>query len=1037
MVTKKPKNGFVGLRLTPLTFALIALLLFSPASAAMEVTYDEAQPELSLSDWWVNSVYPAEDISSGDSSSQSGDSGDAGGTGGPQLGSEDYWPAPGENWGNTPETLMFTVSPATPKLYWIVGTADYYTGSGWAKTTDSSQVSSFPTLDETEQYTFDVDFTSTSSRVSLPVPQHLTSIKSLNLDPAPSTKSLYVDPSANIYGVEVPGIQSSSKITYKVTYTPTEVNQSTIDMNQVPENILQTYLQIPSSLPQEVRDLAENLKNPSLSTVDQILADVAYFKNNFAYDISFITGQEEVKDNFENQGDAGDWYTSSIEISPGTGFGALGGTENKSYTYYGQTYSYLDTDYSDYFKVYVTAGKKINVTLTPPSNANFNLYLYSPSYYTTYSSSEYTYSWNWGTGVTENVEWTAKTSGYHYIQVYKSSGSGVYTLKVSVEEPYTSADDWVLNLLRRGKGICMDFSTALAVVLRLQDIPARVNFGFKPGSTVGGKTLYFSSEAHSETEAYLPPYGWVRFDATPSISVSGGESVDSDGDGIPNSWETIYGLDPNDPSDAILDPDGDGYTNIQEYHGGTNPNDSGSVPTITNDSDGDGMSDSWETTYGLDPNNSSDAILDSDGDGYTNIQEYQGGTNPNDSSSHPGELDNPAITENQSQQPDQPSLTATYLDLTISPESATRLSYPTVTFSVRLSTASANLANKQVKLRDGSTNQDIATLTTDSSGSASTTKSYGISDALGEHYITASFSGDSAYASSNDTAVFLLYSPTTLTLKLGSSTVKRGESLSFEGELKDDLGASVSGKTISVAIDGSTVSGSSVSTGVGGKYRGSVVIGNDLELKYHQLQTSFNSSDRGYQSSQSPPQSFQVLGEAESVTPPENTQVSTEENMVTVGVEQVDQSFLYLALAVVASIVALLAVLKFMPRGKSEPEIKEIKLPSVIDLRKLLDGYGKDKKYREGLIAAYKSFADALVNTGVFPVKEDQTARELGLAISSSMRSFARGDFENFVKTYEKAMFTDRTISKTEFDAASDNFLKSVKSTKVEESWHA
>ncbi len=46
------------------------------------------------------------------------------------------------------------------------------------------------------------------------------------------------------------------------------------------------------------------------------------------------------------------------------------------------------------------------------------------------------------------------------------------------------------------------------------------------------------------------------------------------------------------------------------------------------DTDGDGMSDSWETMYGLNPNDSSDAALDSDGDGLSNLQESTKNTNP-------------------------------------------------------------------------------------------------------------------------------------------------------------------------------------------------------------------------------------------------------------------------------------------------------------------------------------------------------------------------------------------------------------------------
>lgn len=46
---------------------------------------------------------------------------------------------------------------------------------------------------------------------------------------------------------------------------------------------------------------------------------------------------------------------------------------------------------------------------------------------------------------------------------------------------------------------------------------------------------------------------------------------DSDGDGMPDVWEIQYGLNPNDPSDAVEDCNGDGYTNIEKYINGIEP----------------------------------------------------------------------------------------------------------------------------------------------------------------------------------------------------------------------------------------------------------------------------------------------------------------------------------------------------------------------------------------------------------------------------------------------------------------------------------
>lgn len=55
-------------------------------------------------------------------------------------------------------------------------------------------------------------------------------------------------------------------------------------------------------------------------------------------------------------------------------------------------------------------------------------------------------------------------------------------------------------------------------------------------------------------------------------------SLDSDGDGLPDEWETSMGLNPNDPSDANADLDNDGFTTMEEFLAKTDPRDPASHP---------------------------------------------------------------------------------------------------------------------------------------------------------------------------------------------------------------------------------------------------------------------------------------------------------------------------------------------------------------------------------------------------------------------------------------------------------------------------
>jgi transglutaminase-like putative cysteine protease len=101
------------------------------------------------------------------------------------------------------------------------------------------------------------------------------------------------------------------------------------------------------------------------------------------------------------------------------------------------------------------------------------------------------------------------------ILAYFAQGGFVYS-----ENPRISRYPLKTFLFGDRAGYCQHFSGAMALLLRMAGVPARVAGGFSPGTYDRRRHEWVvrDYDAHSWVEAYFPGTGWVTFDPTPADS---------------------------------------------------------------------------------------------------------------------------------------------------------------------------------------------------------------------------------------------------------------------------------------------------------------------------------------------------------------------------------------------------------------------------------------------------------------------------------------------------------------------------------------
>lgn len=130
----------------------------------------------------------------------------------------------------------------------------------------------------------------------------------------------------------------------------------------------------------------------------------------------------------------------------------------------------------------------------------------------------------------------------------------------SLQPESGSNPDALQDFLERRVGFCQQYSTAMAVMLRLAGIPSRVAVGFTAGrQQPDASWLITTGEAHAWPEAWIAGVGWTRFEPTPAAAGNGvavpgytndaGEQVTPGATPAPGTTSPTPSAAPSTPSD--------------------------------------------------------------------------------------------------------------------------------------------------------------------------------------------------------------------------------------------------------------------------------------------------------------------------------------------------------------------------------------------------------------------------------------------------------------------------------------------------------
>lgn len=176
------------------------------------------------------------------------------------------------------------------------------------------------------------------------------------------------------------------------------------------------------------------------------------------------------------------------------------------------------------------------------------------------------------TGTSIASHWTGAgvaTTGVGVTSVIKRQGSSDTNTAANFVNTTTGANFFATNV-----GLTLPWVSSTPVTIT----PASVTF-------VNGIYTGYESIATVQDNVTLRAVDAASGNSGNSALINIGSAlVDADADGVPDAWETTYGV-----TNPTSDPDGDGFTNAQEYTMGTSPVDASSTLKIVNPSIADGV----------------------------------------------------------------------------------------------------------------------------------------------------------------------------------------------------------------------------------------------------------------------------------------------------------------------------------------------------------------------------------------------------------------------------------------------------------------